>query len=66
MDETEYLKGLRRREKQLLDRIDKMRKTMNETVELKTLGFMSELLEEAKKELNMVQEKLAGVVDQED
>ena len=66
MDETEYLKGLRRREKQLLDRIDKMRKTMNETVELNTLGFMSELLEEAKKELNMVQEKLAGVVDQED
>ena len=66
MDETEYLKGLRRREKQLLDRIDKMRKTMNETVELKTLGFMSELLEEAKKELNMVQEKLADVVDQED
>jgi ferritin len=66
MDETEYLKGLRRREKQLLDRIEKMRKTMNETVELKTLGFMSELLEEAKKELNMVQEKLAGVVDQED
>ncbi|MDH4219752.1 MAG: hypothetical protein OEW23_13365 [Candidatus Aminicenantes bacterium] len=66
MDETEYLKGLRHREKQLLDRIEKMRKTMNETVELKTLGFMSELLEEAKKELNMVQEKLAGVVDQED
>jgi len=66
MDETEYLKGLRRREKQLLDRIEKMKKTMNETVELKTLGFMSELLEEAKKELNMVQEKLAGVVDQED
>jgi ferritin len=66
MDETEYLKELRRREKQLLDRIEKMRKTMNETVELKTLGFMSELLEEAKKELNMVQEKLAGAVDQED
>jgi vacuolar-type H+-ATPase subunit H len=66
MDETEYLKELRRREKQLLDRIEKMRKTMNETVELKKLGFMSELLEEAKKELNMVQEKLAGAVDQED
>jgi len=66
MDKTEYLKELRRREKQLLERIEKMRKTMNETVELKTLGFMSELLEEAKKELSMVQEKLAGTVDQED
>ena len=66
MDETEYLKELRRREKLLLERIEKMRKTMDETVELKTLGFMSELLEEAKKELSMVQEKLAGAVDQED
>jgi hypothetical protein len=61
MDEKEYLKDLRRREKALLERIEKMRKTMNETVELSTLGFMSELLEEAKKELSMVQEKLSSM-----
>ena len=66
MDEKDYLEELRRREKQLLDRIEKMRKTMNETVELNTLGFMSELLEEAKKELTMVQEKLAGTNRPED
>lgn len=66
MDEKEYIKELRRREKVLLERIEKMRKTMNETVELNTLGFMSELLEEAKKELNMVQDKLSGLGKRED
>jgi ferritin len=66
MDEKEYLKELRRREKVLLGRIEKMRKTMNETVELNTLGFMSELLEEAKKELSMVQEKLSSMGEREE
>lgn len=66
MDEKEYFKELRRREKVLLERIEKMRKTMNETVELNTLGFMSELLDEAKKELNMVQEKLSSLEKGED
>lgn len=66
MDEKEYFRELRRREKELLERIEKMRKTMDETVELNTLGFMSELLEEAKKELSMVQEKLSGMRQGED
>ncbi len=66
MDEKEYFKELRRREKKLLERIEKMRKTMNETVELNTLGFMSELLEEAKKELSMVQDKLSSMEKRED
>ena len=48
MDKKEYLEQLRRREKSLLERIEKMRKTMNETVELNTLDFMSEMMEEAK------------------
>ena len=60
MDNKEYIENLRRKEKALLERIAKMRKTMNETVELETLGFMSELLEEAKKELEMIQEKLSS------
>jgi hypothetical protein len=64
MDDKEYVKQLRRREKELLVRIDKMRKTMNDTVELGTLGFMSELLEQAKKELSMVQDKLKAVTPQ--
>jgi ferritin len=66
MDDKEYFKELRRREKVLLERIEKMRKTMNETVELNTLGFMSELLEEAKKELSMVQDKLSGLGKREE
>jgi ferritin len=66
MDDRDYFKELLRREKELLERIEKMRKTMNETVELNTLGFMSELLEEAKKELNMVQEKLSNMGRSED
>lgn len=58
MDYKEYIEQLKRREQVLLERIEKMRKTMNETVELKTLGFMSDLLEQAKKELEIVQDKL--------
>ncbi len=66
MDNKEYLENLRRKEQVLLERIEKMRKTMNETVELKTLDFMSELLEEAKKELGMVQDKLSSAENEED
>lgn len=66
MDDRDYFKELLRREKELLERIEKMRKTMNETVELNTLGFMSELLEEAKKELSTVQEKLSNMGRRED
>ena len=66
MDNKEYLEKLRRKEQTILARIEKMRKTMNETVELKTLGFMTELLEEAKKELEMVQEKLSASENEKD
>ena len=66
MDNKEYLENLRRKEQALLERIEKMRKTMNETVELKTLGFMSELLEEAKKELEMILEKIRSAENEED
>ena len=66
MDKKEYVEQLRRREQSLLERIDKMRKTMNETVELDTLDFMTELLEEAKKELEHVQDKLSASENEED
>jgi vacuolar-type H+-ATPase subunit H len=66
MDNKEYIEQLKRREKALLERIAKMRKTMNETVELKTLGFVSELLEQAKKELEVVQDKLSSSGNIED
>jgi ferritin len=65
MDNKEYLENLRHKEQSLLERIEKMRKTMNETVEINTLDFMSELLEEAKKELEMIQEKLRSAENEE-
>lgn len=51
---------LERREAELLQKIDRLRKAMNETRELNTLAFKSKLLKEAQEELNRVQEKLAG------
>ena len=66
MDNQDYIEQLRRREQSLLKRIEKMRKTMNETVELSTLGFMTELLDEAKKELEMVQERLSSTQNEKD
>lgn len=65
MDDKAYIEQLRRKEKALLERIEKMRKSMSETVELKTLGFMSELMEQAKKELDIVQEKLNAIENEE-
>ena len=66
MDNKDYIEQLRRREKSLLKRIEKMRKTMNETVELSTLGFMTELMDEAKKELEMIQERLSSTENEKD
>jgi hypothetical protein len=60
MDNKDYIEKLKHKEKILLERIEKMRRTMSDTVELKTLGFMSELMEQAKKELAIVQERLSA------
>jgi hypothetical protein len=51
---------LKRREAELLQKIDRLRKAMNETRELNTLAFKSKLLKEAQEELNRVHEKLSG------
>ncbi|MDH4271529.1 MAG: hypothetical protein OEW18_06080 [Candidatus Aminicenantes bacterium] len=56
---------LKRREGELLKKIDRLRKAMNETKELNTLAFKSKLLKEAQEELNRVQEKLSGAGSQE-
>jgi len=52
---------LRRREAELLQKIKRLKKAMNETKELNTLAFKSKLLKEAQEELRRLQEKLAGV-----
>ena len=51
---------LRRREAELLARIERMKQSMNETKELDTLAFKSKLYKEAQDELRRVQDKLAG------
>jgi hypothetical protein len=58
MSNAEFLQ-LHRREKALLQRIERMKKTMNETQEMDTLALQMTLLKKAKEELNMIQEKLA-------
>lgn len=60
-DDSEEIARLRRREAELLKRIERLKKSMNETSELKTLAFKSKLYKEARKELRRVQEKLAGI-----
>jgi DnaJ-domain-containing protein 1 len=50
---------LRRREAELLKRIERLRKAMNETRELSTLALKGKLFKEAQDELKRVQEKLS-------
>lgn len=51
---------LKRREAELLARIDKMKQRMNETKDLDTLAFKTKLYKEAQDELKRIHEKLAG------
>ena len=56
---------LKRKEAELLKRIDRLRKAMNETKELNTLAFKGKLFKEAQEELRRIQEKLAGLGSKE-
>ncbi|HCS46738.1 MAG TPA: hypothetical protein DIW61_00170 [Candidatus Aminicenantes bacterium] len=51
---------LKRREAELLARIEKLKQRMNETKELDTIAFKSKLYRDAQDELRRVQDKLAG------
>ena len=52
---------LRRREEELLARIEKLRASMSQTSEIDTLIFKNSLMKQAQEELRRVQEKLTGV-----
>jgi hypothetical protein len=52
---------LRRREAEILVRIDRLKSTMSETKALDTLAFKAKLFKEAQDELHRVQDKLAGL-----
>lgn len=52
---------LRRREEEILVRIERLKTSMNETQEIDTLAFKANLFKEARAELRRVQDKLAGL-----
>jgi DnaJ-domain-containing protein 1 len=58
---SEERNRLRRREAELLKRIERLKKAMNETKELTTLASKGKLFKEAQDELRRIQEKLAGI-----
>jgi hypothetical protein len=55
---------LRRREAEIVQRLDRLKKTMNETRAIDTLAFKAKLFKEAQDELRRVQDKLAGLDDE--
>lgn len=60
----EDIAHLRRREAEILQRLERLKKTMNETKAIDTLAFKSKLFKEAQDELRRVQDKLAGAPDE--
>jgi hypothetical protein len=60
----EEIARLRRREADILVRIDRLKATMNETKAIDTLAFKAKLFKEAQEELRHVQDKLAGLADE--
>ncbi len=57
------LERLRKREAELLERIERLKASMNHTAEIETLVHKNKLLREAQDELRRVQEKLSGVAE---
>lgn len=54
---------LRKREAELLARIERLKASMDHTGEIDTLVFKNKLLKEAQDELRRVQDKLSGVAE---
>jgi hypothetical protein len=60
---NEDLDRLRKREADLLARIERLKASMNQTGEIDTLVFKNKLLQEAQDELRRVQDKLSGIAE---
>jgi hypothetical protein len=60
----EEVARLRKREAEILVRIERLKSTMSETKALDTIAFKAKLLREAQDELHRVQDKLAGLDDE--
>jgi hypothetical protein len=59
----EEIARLRRREADILARLDLLKRTMSETKALDTLAFKAKLFKEAQEQLRHVQDKLAGLAE---
>lgn len=59
----EEVDRLKRREAEIIARLERLKETMNKTKALDTLAFKAKLFKEAQDELRRVQDKLAGVAD---
>ena len=57
----EEIARLKRREAEILVRVERLKSTMSETKALDTIAFKAKLLKEAQAELHRVQDKLAGL-----
>lgn len=55
---------LKKREAEILARVDRLKRTMNETKAIDTIAFKAKLLREAQDELRRVQDKLAGLPEE--
>jgi len=60
----EEIARLRRREAEVLARIELLKRTMSETKALDTLAYKAKLLKEAQDELRRVQDKLVGLSEE--
>ena len=60
----EEIARLRRREDEILARIDLLKRTMSETKALDTLAYKAKLFKEAQDELRRVQDKLVGLSEE--
>lgn len=60
----EEIGRLKRREAEILVRVERLKSTMSETKALDTIAFKAKLLKEAQAELHRVQDKLAGLEEE--
>ena len=61
---AEDMARLKRREAEVLARLDRLKRTMKETRAIDTLAFKAKLFKEAQDELRRIQDKIAGLVDE--
>lgn len=57
------IEKLRKRESELLERIERLKNSMNQTGDIGTLVHKNKLLVEAQEELRRVEERLTGVAE---